>query len=54
MSGNSNWREIAEQASKEMDGDKLSHLIGELVRAIDEEHNERTQNIARKRPQPED
>jgi hypothetical protein len=54
MNENSKWRSIAEKASIEMDGNKLAHLIGELCRAIDEEHNEHSQNIARKHPQTED
>jgi hypothetical protein len=35
-----NWRELAEQASKEFDSLKLMSLVDELNRALDE--NERT------------
>jgi len=31
----SNWRHLAEQASKEMDPDKMMVLIDELNRALD-------------------
>jgi hypothetical protein len=54
MNDNHSWRSIAEKVSTETDSKKLAHLIGELCRAIDEEHDERSQNIARKHPQTED
>ncbi len=51
---NHNWRSIAEKVSLETDSKKLAHLIGQLCRAMDEEHQERSQNITRKHPQTED
>jgi hypothetical protein len=40
------WRDLAEQASKEMDPEKLMSLVGELNRALDEHQRTRQQ------PQP--
>jgi len=35
---------LAEQASKEMDSGKLKHLIAELCRAFDSEHQKNRQS----------
>ncbi len=54
MNDSQNWRSIAEKASTEMDPTKLAHLIGQLCRAIDEERNERSQNVVGTHPQTEE
>ena len=44
------WREIAAQASTEMDPEKLSELVEELARAFDAEGKRRKDNIRRAEP----
>ena len=46
MTSNSDWRHLAEQASVEMDSNKLSALVEELMEALEEEENVRHQNRA--------
>jgi hypothetical protein len=40
------WRELAEQVSKEMDPDKLEVLIDELNRTLDRDERRRRQDAA--------
>ena len=42
MTSNSDWRHLAEQASVEMDSNKLSALVEELNRVLDEQDALRT------------
>lgn len=43
MNARSDWRHLAEQASLEMDSKKLSVLVEELNRALDQEEALRSQ-----------
>ena len=40
------WRPIAEQASKEMDPQKLTILIGKLCRALEGERREKSRGMS--------
>ena len=42
MAPNSDWRHLAQQASVEMDSTKLSALVEELNRVLDEQEASRT------------
>jgi len=39
---NPHWRVLAEKASKEQDGEKLSQLVGDLCDQLDQEAERRT------------
>jgi hypothetical protein len=44
--GDRDWRIIAEQASKEMDPEKLTRLVAELCRSLDEK-NQKSEKTTR-------
>ena len=51
MTPQSNWIDIAEQASKEMDSAKLMVLVAKLCNAIDGEHEEKSRHHMTNEPQ---
>ena len=46
----SDWRHLAEQASSEMDPNKLMALVGELNRVLEREETSRQQRHQRSHP----
>jgi hypothetical protein len=51
MTPRSNWRELAEQTSKEMDSAKLMVLVAKLCQAIDGERQEKSRHHMTNEPQ---
>jgi hypothetical protein len=51
MTPQSNWRDIAEKTSKEMDPTKLAVLVADLCRAIEGERQENPHQHASKEPE---
>ena len=51
MTPRSNWRELAEQTSKEMDSAKLMVLVAKLCQATDGERQEKSRHHMTNEPQ---